>query len=140
MTTRRPQMAADGRVKGHGTKPAPVREQAILALLSERTLELAAARANVGDRTLRRWLTEDTKFQADYAAARKAASEAGMSRMQALTSRAVNTLEDLLGAKDHPTVRLGAARTLVEMGMHQHDAETIVRKLDEIEAVQRKGR
>ncbi|PYR30983.1 MAG: hypothetical protein DMF90_26540, partial [Acidobacteria bacterium] len=88
-------MAADGRVKGHGTKPAPVREQAILALLSERTLELAAARANVGDRTLRRWLTEDTKFQADYAAARKAASEAGMSRMQALTSRAVNTLEDL---------------------------------------------
>ncbi|PYR51469.1 MAG: hypothetical protein DMF89_06030 [Acidobacteria bacterium] len=133
-------MAADGRVKGHGTKPAPVREQAILALLSERTLELAAARANVGDRTLRRWLTEDTKFQADYAAARKAASEAGMSRMQALTSRAVNTLEDLLGAKDHPTVRLGAARTLVEIGMHQHDAETIVRKLDEIEAVQRKRR
>ncbi|PYR30037.1 MAG: hypothetical protein DMF90_28565 [Acidobacteria bacterium] len=83
---------------------------------------------NVGVRTLRRWLTEDPEFQADYAAARKAAFEASMSRMQ------------VLEAKDHPTVRLGAARTLVEMGMHQHDAETIVRKLDEIEAVQRKGR
>jgi hypothetical protein len=34
---------------------------------------------------------------------RKATFEAGMSRMQALTSRAVNTLEDLLEAKDHPT-------------------------------------
>ena len=43
--------------------------------IAERTLELAAARANVGDRTLRRWLTEDTKFQADYAAARKAATQ-----------------------------------------------------------------
>jgi hypothetical protein len=49
-------------------------------------------------------------------------------------------LEDLLDAKDHPTVRLGAARTLVEIGMHQHDAATIVRRLDEIEAVQRKRR
>ena len=117
-----------------------MREQAILVLLSERTIERAAERANVGVRTLRRWLTEDPEFQADYAAARKAAFEASMSRMQALTSRAVNTLEDLLEAKDHPTVRLGAARTLVEMGMHQHDAETNVRKLDEIEAVQRKGR
>jgi hypothetical protein len=31
-------------------------------------------------------------------------------------------------------VRLGAARTVAEIGMHQHDAEIIVRKLGEIEA------
>jgi len=138
--TRRPQTAADGPQKGHGTKSAAVREQAILALLSERTIERAVEQANVGVRTLRRWLTEDPEFQADYAAARKATFEAGMSRMHALTSRAVNPLEDLLEAKDHPTVRLGAARTLVEIGMHQHDADTIMRKLEEIEAAQQRRR
>ena len=35
-------------------------------------------------------------------------------------------------------MRLGAARTVTEIGLHQYDAETIVKKLDEIEARQRR--
>ena len=58
-------------------------------------------------------------------------------RVQALMGRAVDTLEELLGEKKHPNVRLGAARTVAELGMHQHDADTILRKLDEIETYQR---
>ena len=81
--------------------------------------------------TLRKWLTEDTAFKAEYDAARSAMFEAGMSRIQVLTARAVETLEDLLGPKKHPSVRLGAARTLVEIGMHEHDATTLMRKLTE---------
>ena len=54
--------------------------------------------------------------------------------MQALTAEAVDTLEELLDEKKHPNVRLGAARTVAEIGIHQHDAETILRKLDEIES------
>ena len=92
----------------------------------------------VDERTLRRWLSEDEAFQEDYAAARQAAFEAGMSRVQALTGKAIETLDDLLDAKDSPNVRLGAARTVVELGIHQHDAETILRKLDEIEEHQRR--
>ncbi len=34
-------------------------------------------------------------------------------------------------------MRLGAARTVAEIGIHQHDAETILKKLDEIETQQR---
>ena len=49
---------------------------------------------------------------------------------------AVDTLEELLGEKKHPNVRLGAARTVAEIGMHQHEAETILKKLGEIEAYQ----
>ena len=56
-----------------------------------------------------------------------------------LTVRAVETLADLLGDNKHPAVRLGAARTVAEIGMHQYDAETILRKLDELEASQRRG-
>jgi hypothetical protein len=138
-----PQKSADGREsagEGHGRKSAAVREQAILALLSERTLERAAERCGVSERTLRRWLTEDAEFQADYQAARTATFQAGMSRVQALTGRAVDTLEDLLDVKDAPSVRLGAARTIAEIGIHQHEADTILRKLGQIEAAQERQR
>jgi hypothetical protein len=36
-------------------------------------------------------------------------------------------------------VRLGAARTVAELGIHRNDAETIMRKLGEIEALQRQA-
>jgi len=48
----------------------------------------------------------------------------------ALQTRAVETLADLMGASVSPAVRLGAARTVVDIAVHQHDAETM---LDEIE-------
>ena len=94
----------------------------------------------MGERTLRRWLTEDSAFKAEYEAARSAMFQAGMSRIQALAGRAVDALEDLLGAKQYPAVRLGAARTVAEIGIHQYDADTILRKLDKIEAAQRQRR
>jgi len=123
---------------GHGAKSQAVRDKAILALLSEKNIPKAAATSGVGVRTLHKWLTEDEAFQADYTAARQATFEAGMSRVQALSGKAIETLDELLGEKDHPNVRLGAARTVAELSIHQHDAETILRKLDEIEAEQRR--
>jgi hypothetical protein len=133
-------MAADGRKNkaGHGAKTSAVREQAIVALLSEPTIGQAAARCGIGERTLHRWLTDDKAFQAEYEAARHATFQAAISRIPALTVRAVETLADLLGAATQPAVRLGAARTVAEIGMHQYDGETILRKLDAIEASQRR--
>jgi hypothetical protein len=63
--------------------------------------------------------------------------QVAMDRVQALMSRAVDTLDDLLGAKNQPAVRLGAARTVAELAIHQHDAETIMGKLAEIESAQK---
>ena len=138
-TARRQQQAADVReTAGHGAKSQAVRDRAVLALLSEKSIPQAAAKCRIGERTLHRWLTGDAAFQAVYSEARQAAFEAGMSRVQALTAKAVQTLDELLDATDHPNVRLGAARTVAELGIHQHDAETILRKLDEIEEHQRR--
>jgi hypothetical protein len=133
-------MTADDRKSGagHGAKTAAVREQAILALLSEPTIAKAAARCRVGEKTLRRWLTADPAFQAEYEAARHATFQAAIRRIPTLTVRAVETLAELLGATKHPAVRLGAARTVAEIGMHQYDAETILRKLDDLETSQRR--
>ena len=138
-STRSPQVSAGIRESaGHGAKSAAVRERAVLALLSEKTVTEAAAKAGIGEKTLRRWLSQDEAFQAEYAAARNAAYQAGIHRAQALTGRAMDTLEELLDAKINANVRLGAARTVAEIGIHQHDAETILQKLDEIELDQRR--
>lgn len=134
----RPDKAETGRESRGRNRKRSARELAVLALLTEKTLAAAAKRAGIGERTLRRWLTEDAEFKAEYAAAREATFTAGINRVQALTGKAVDTLEELMKAKKHPSVRLGAARTVAEIGLHQHDADTILRKLDEIEAAQRR--
>ncbi len=137
-TARRQQQAPDVReTAGHGAKSQAVRDRAILALLSEKSIPEAAAKCKIGERTLHRWLTSDAAFKAAYSEARQAAFEAGMSRVQALTGKAVDTLDELLDAEKYPNVRLGAARTVAELSIHQHDAETILKKLDEIETQQR---
>ncbi len=136
--SRSPQVSVDVRERGgHGAKSEAVRERAVVALLNEKTVADAAAKAGVNEKTLRRWLADDEAFQAEYATARQAAFQAGINRVQALTAQAVDTLEELLGEKKYPNVRLGAARTVAEIGIHQHDAETILKKLDEIETQQR---
>ena len=140
-STRSPQKTAGVRkTAGHGAKSQAVRDKAILALLSEKNIPKAAVKCGVGVRTLHKWLTKDEAFQEAYASARQTTFHAGISRVQALTAKAVETLEDLLDETAYPNVRLGAARTVAELGLHQHDAETIMRKLAEIEAFQREPR
>ena len=102
-------------------------------MAEQRRTRKAAAKAGVSEKTLRRWLADDEAFKADYAAARRKTFEIGMGRVQAAAGRAIDTLEELLDDTDHPNVRLGAARTLAELAIHQHDADVIMSKLDEIE-------
>jgi len=78
-----------------------------VALLSEPSIGKAAAACGLGEKTLRRRLTDDAAFQAEYEAARRATFQAAISRIPALTGRAVDTLAALLGDQEPPTVRLG---------------------------------
>ena len=93
---RSPQGPAGAR-RGHGSKSEAVRQSAILALLSERTITAAAERSGINERTLRRWLDEPA-FREEFEHARRVAFEAGMGRVQALAAKAVDTLEVLLHA------------------------------------------
>ncbi|MGE3844281.1 MAG: transposase family protein, partial [Vicinamibacterales bacterium] len=135
----RPEVAANGRTGSLGAKADASRERTIVALLSERSLSAAAKRAGVGERTIRRWLTEDAEFKADLVQARRAIFEAGVERAQALTGLAVETLCDLLGEKKCPAVRLGASRLLLEFSANRNDAATIMAKLEELERLQREA-
>jgi transposase-like protein len=123
---------------GHGAKTDTVRERAILALLTEKTIKAAARRVGVDERTLRKWIQEDVEFQDKLKAARQALFDGGMHRIVALTTAAVDTLAALMGKSSPPSVRLGAARMILEVGMHHNEAETIRRRLGEIEEHQRR--
>ena len=134
----RPQKSGNARDgEGHGARPVAVRGRAILALLSENTIGKAAAKCGVNEKTLRRWRTTDEDFKRELADARRLVYEDGMNRVQALTAMAIDTLAALMCRTMPPNVRLGAARTVAELGAHHHDADMILRRLDDIEAHQR---
>src|SRR5438270_366462 len=115
--------STQGSPSGHGAKSDALRERAITALLSEKSLTAAARRCGVNEKTLRRWMAEDEGFRQAYAEARTAMFEAGMHRVQALAGEAIDTLAALMGRATPPAVRLGAARTVAELGTHRYETE-----------------
>ena len=98
---------------GHGEKLSRKQEQGIVALLEESSIQAAAVRAQVGERTLRNWLQLPT-FRAAYRRARRNLVEGAIGRIQAATGQAVDTLLAVSreGAKDSDRVR--AAVTLLD--------------------------
>lgn len=80
---------------GGGAKYHAKHEAAILCLLSEPTIEKAAAKAQISHATLSRWLLR-SDFQAAYSAARRRAFEASLSRLQTLTGKATDALRRAL--------------------------------------------
>jgi hypothetical protein len=76
---------------GHGERRSRLQEGAIAALLSAPTQAEAAQQAGVSQRTLRGWLRRPD-FLAAYRAARRRVLEDALSRLQAATGQATDTL------------------------------------------------
>ena len=81
------------------------------------------------DKAILALMTEKTVTEAAFTTARQ--------RIQQLAGRAVDALDELLDAKKHPSVRLGAARTIMEIALYQHDVDSLMGKLNELEQVRR---
>ena len=71
--------------------------------------------------------------------ARTVVFDAGIQRVPALTARAVDALEDLLNEKKHPSVRLGAARAVLDLAVSRYDADRLIRRIEELEDMQRQA-
>jgi hypothetical protein len=130
------QMMASGgggrRAKGHGGKAASVRDMALLALVAGRRPADAAADAGIGLRTLQRWL-KDPAFNHALTTARTVAFDAAMQRVMAGANIAADTLVDLLSDGQPSAIRLGAARSLLDVAIERHDVATVVARLTELE-------
>ena len=76
---------------GHGSKFRRKKEDAVVALLTHRTIEEAARSIGINFKTLLRW-QEEPEFKAAYLEARRAAYTQAIARMQQATGTAVSVL------------------------------------------------
>ena len=120
-------MASNGRPHGAGK-----REAAALALASGQTVTETARLTSVGERTLARWLA-DPGFRQGVAHLRAEMVARALGKMADGMAEAADTLRVLLNAEGE-SVRLGAARSILELGTKLRDAVEIEERLAALES------
>jgi transposase-like protein len=112
---------------GHGAKFERKKEEAIVALLTHRTIEEAARSIGVDPKTLFRWMKEP-EFDAGYRAAKRGAYSQSIARLHHLSSAAVSMLgKVMLDPSTPPATKVRAADSILD-----HTAKAI--EIEEIEA------
>ena len=114
-------------MKGHGSKFGRKKEEAIVALLTQRNIDEAARAIEVATNTLLKWM-KLPEFQAAYRAARRAAHGQSIARLQQATSAAVSTLlKVMVDASTPASTKVRAADSVLN-----HSAKAI--EIEDIEA------
>jgi hypothetical protein len=109
------------------------KEEAIVALLSHRTIEDAARACNKRPRTLFRWLNEPD-FRAAYQQARRIAFSQSVARLQQASSAAVSTLlKVMLDPASSASARVGAAKAVLDHTAKGIEIEDLEERLAAIE-------
>ena len=118
---------------GHGAKFGRKQEEAIAALLSNRSIEDAARACKVGYKTLLRWL-EIPEFQNRYMEARRKAVHQAIARLQQATGAASVTILKLMTDPNAPAaVKLRAAESVIDHAIKAVELEDIEARLAELE-------
>jgi hypothetical protein len=127
-------------VTGHGSQLGRKKEEAIVALLTQRTIEDAAHAVNVSTKTILRWL-KDPEFEAVYRAAKWAAFGQSIARLHHLSSAAVSILAKvMLDSATPPATRVRAADSILDHAAKAIEMEDIERRVSELErAVEDQG-
>jgi hypothetical protein len=115
------------------TKLKPKQEEAIPALLSNRTIEEAARAVKVTPKTLYRWLKEP-EFDAAYRQARRDAFGQCVARLQHASSAAVSVMLKVLTDSSAPaSARLRAADLVVTHSAKAIEIEDVEARVAELE-------
>jgi len=123
-----------GQVKGHGTKFGRKKEEAIVALLTQRNLEEAARAVGIAPNTLLRWIKEP-EFTKSYREAKRAAYGQALARLQQGTSAAATTLLKVLIDPNTPSsVRVRAAEAIFDHSAKAIEIEDIEARVTALEA------
>jgi hypothetical protein len=118
---------------GHGSKFGRKQEEAIVALLTHRTVEEAARTVNVATKTLLRWMKEP-EFDAAYRAAKRAAFAQSIARLHHLTSAAVSTLgKVMLDPATPASTKVRSADSILNHTIKAIETEDIEARLAELE-------
>jgi hypothetical protein len=125
---------------GHGAKFGRKKEDAIVALLTHRTIEEAARAVNLSGKTLLRWLKEP-EFDAAYRAAKRAAFGQSIARLHTLSSAAVSTLgKVMLDPVTPPATRVRAADSVLNHTIKAIEVEDVEARVAELERAAEKAK
>ena len=110
----------------------PNDEAIISALLATGSQREAGRRVKVSESTIRRKL-KNPVFIEQYDQARRKVFLVSLGRLQYMTAQACSVIEELLSSKEPSSVRLSAARTILEYGvkwLELSDVETRLKVLE----------
>lgn len=124
---------------GHGAKFGRKKEEAIIALLSQRSFEDAARVVGISTKTLMRWL-KLPEFEAAYQEARRATSAQSVARLQQASSAAVSTLLRIMVDLNAPAAtRARAAAIVISLALRAVELEDLAVRVAKLErAAERK--
>jgi hypothetical protein len=128
-------MAVDGRKWPEiSEKLGRKKEDAIVALLSSRSVEDAAKACDTPPRTLYRWMREFA-FDAAYRTARRKAYGQSIARLQQASVAAATTLlKVMIDAATPPSTRVRAAESILNHAAKAIEIEDIEARLSALEA------
>jgi hypothetical protein len=118
---------------GSSSKLTRKQEEAIVALLAQRSLEEAARIAGIGARTLYRWM-EEPEFDAAYRKAKRTAFRQSVARLQQASSAAVSTLlKVMVDPATPPSTKVRAADSVLSHSAKAIEIEDIEARVSELE-------
>lgn len=114
----------------------PQQARALAELLTARTIEDAAQRAGVSDRTLRRWL-ERGDFRSALRLEQRAIMQHITNRLQQASMRAVDTLIEVMAdSACSAAARVGAARAVLDLARDGIDLEWLAERVEALEVTE----
>jgi hypothetical protein len=118
---------------GHGAKSGRKQEEAIIALLSHRSIDDAAQAIRIAPRTLLRWMKE-AEFDAAYREARRMAFRQSVARLQQASTAAVSTLlKVMVDSSTPPSTKVRAADSVLSHSAKAIEIEDIEARVSELE-------
>lgn len=109
-------------------------ERAIVALLTRPTVQEAARAAQVGERTLYRWLKDDDTFQMALRIARHESLTQAIGQLQRQTGAAVAALARIMGDQEAaPSAQVSAAKAILELAFKSYEIEEVEARIAALE-------
>ena len=109
-------------------------DRALSALMSLPTLALVAAQVGITERTLHRWINEDSAFKAEYLKLRREIVGNAVLQLQKASNNAVNTLISVMNDAENPaSARVAAAKTVLEMSLKALEIDDLEQRISALE-------
>jgi hypothetical protein len=122
-------------LNGPGNRPlSPKQEAAALSLATGCTQEVAARESGAGTRTIKTWLREQPAFARRITELRAELTGMALGRLVEGMASAADTLGYLCRKAKSETVRLGAARALLELANKLRETNELEERIAALEA------